>query len=266
MKTDKNGYVEWNQTYGGTHFDIAWSVLQTSDGGYMIAGYTESFGAGSYDFWLVKTDKDGNMLWNQTYGGTDRDCARSLVQTDDGGYALAGQTWSYGVGNGDFWLVKTDSTGNVLWNQTYGGTDMEYMSSLFATADAGYIMAGHTSSFGAGGCDAWIVKTDSEGNLQWNQTFGGTGDDYAKSVIQVGGEDYVIVGTTESFSIGGWDVWLIKKNVESGLVWTDSTADSLALYRGATDPYWNYVRIRIWETKDHPGRRQDWDKDSEIDG
>ncbi|MDG6223124.1 MAG: hypothetical protein QCH99_07690 [Candidatus Bathyarchaeota archaeon] len=103
----------WNQTYGGTNPDKAYSLVETSDGGYAIAGYTTSFGAGNSDFWLIKTDIHGNVEWNQTYGGAEAEYAQSLVETSDGGYAIAGYTTSFGAGNSDFWLIKTDEMGNV---------------------------------------------------------------------------------------------------------------------------------------------------------
>jgi hypothetical protein len=103
----------WSRTYGGTNDDKAYALVQTGDGGFAIAGSTDSFGAGGYDFWLVKTDASGNMQWNKTYGGTGDDEAYALVQTGDGGYALAGYTESFGAGHYDFWLVKTDAGGLV---------------------------------------------------------------------------------------------------------------------------------------------------------
>lgn len=103
----------WNQTYGGTANDVASSVVETSDGGYAMAGYTKSFGAGDRDFWLIKTDGSGNVEWNQTYGGADEDCANSLVATSDGGYAIAGHTYSFGVEGGNFWLLKSDENGII---------------------------------------------------------------------------------------------------------------------------------------------------------
>jgi hypothetical protein len=120
----------WSQTYGGTSSDEAEAMVQTSDGGYALAGDTTSFGAGSYDFWLVKVDANGNMEWNQTYGGTNYDYARSLVETSDGGYALAGYTGFLFAESADFWLVKTDANGNMEWNQTYGGAGIDRASSL----------------------------------------------------------------------------------------------------------------------------------------
>jgi hypothetical protein len=159
------GQQVWNRTYGGTKDDEAYSLVQTGDGGYALAGQTNSSGAGGYDAWLVKTDANGNMLWNKTYGGTGWDGATSLVQTGDGGYALAGQTNSFGAGSNDFWLVKTDANGNMLWNKTYGGTGDDGAYSLVQTGDGGYALAGYTKSSGAGGYDAWLVKTDASGNI-----------------------------------------------------------------------------------------------------
>jgi hypothetical protein len=111
--------------YGGTNPDWTYALVQTSDGGYALAGETWSFGAGDSDFWLVKTDASGNIQWNQTYGGTNPDVAYALVQTSDGGYALAGGTGSFGTG-GDFWLVKTDANGYSQWSRTYGGTNSDW--------------------------------------------------------------------------------------------------------------------------------------------
>ena len=149
--------MQWNKTYGGTSYDWAYALVQTSDGGYALAGRTASFGAGGDDFWLVKTDSAGNMQWNKTYGGTNDDMAFALVQTSDGGYALAGYTTSFGAGGLDFWLVKTDSAGNMQWNKTYGGTNNDMAFALVQTSDGGYALAGYTASL-ASGLDFWLVK------------------------------------------------------------------------------------------------------------
>ena len=186
-----------DKTYGGTNYDVAYDLVQTYDGGYALAGGTSSVGAGGADFWLIKTDANGNMQWNKTYGGTNEDQARTLVQTSDGGYALAGYTYSYGAGSFDFWLVKTNSTGDALWNRTYGGTGIDYAHGLVQTGDGGYALAGMTESFGAGGFDFWLVKAD----------------------------------------------------VGSGLAWIDSSVNTVTLYRGATDTNWNYVRVRLWKPR-----------------
>jgi len=296
VKTDGSGNVRWSLTYGGTGLDVAYSVVQTKDGGYALAGYTNSFGAGGFDFWLVKTDSNGNMLWNKTYGGTGTDIAYSMVQTSDGGYALAGYTDSFGAGGADFWLVKTDASGNMLWNKTYGGTGADEAYSVVQTSDGGYALAGITNSFGAGGWDFWLVKTDMNGNMLWNKTYGGTGDDYASSMIQTSDGGYAIAGETISFGgswlvktdangnmlwnktyggvaysvvqtsdggyalagyagygAGGYDFWLVRTDSlgatsgTSGLAWVSSAANSIMLYRGTFDIYWNYVDVQIWQ-------------------
>ncbi|MCW4054441.1 MAG: hypothetical protein NWE84_05930, partial [Candidatus Bathyarchaeota archaeon] len=149
----------WAQTYGGTSFDYGYFVVETGDGGYAIAGDTYSFGAGGSDVYLVKTDVDGTMLWNKTYGGTSNDYGRSFAQTSDGGYAIAGNTRSFGAGGSDVYLVKTDVDGTMLWNKTYGGTSNDFGYFVVETGDGGYAIAGQTASFGAGGSDFYLVKT-----------------------------------------------------------------------------------------------------------
>jgi len=278
VKTDASGNMEWNQTYGGTGWDIAHSLVETIDGGYALVGSTNSFGAGSSDFWLVKTDVDGNMVWNQTYGGTNGDAAYSVVETVDGGYAIAGETRSFGVGNGDFWLVKTDVDGNMVWNQTYGGTSMDWGSSVVETGDGGYALTGRTSSFGAGGFDSWLVKTDSAGNVQWNQTYGGASDDHAWSVVQTVDGGYALAGSTMSYGAGGSDFWLVKVNAEMnlehqinlgdlmyGLARTGLTNYTIILHRAEPDFYWNYVRVRIWTIQEPTWQFGDINQDGVVD-
>jgi hypothetical protein len=215
VKVDSHGNEQWDKTFGGTDFDMSWSVQQTSDGGYILAGYTCSYGAGSSDFWLVKIDSDGNEQWNKTFGGTDMDVAWPVKQTSDGGYILAGYTCSYGAGSEDFWLVKTDSDGNEQWDKTSGGPDFDRSYSAQQTTDGGYILAGFTGSYGAGSYDAWLVKTDSDGNEQWDKTFGGTYHDLARSVQQTTDGGYILAGNTYSYGAGSGDFWLIKVKGES---------------------------------------------------
>jgi len=251
IKTDASGNHQWNQTHGGANIDYGLSVVPTVDGGYAITGTTYSFGAGMSDIWLVKTDKQGNHVWDQTYGGVDIDHGSQVVQTVDG-YVIVGYTMSFGAGDYDSWLIKTDRFGDHVWNQTYGGVDPDYGNSVVQTEDGGYAIAGSTYSFGAGLGDVWLVKTDASGSHQWNKTHGGIHPDYGRSIVQTGDEGFVIVGDTDSFGAGFFDFWLVRISMESGLAWTDSTTDSITLYRGATDSYWNDVRVRIWKIKDTP--------------
>jgi hypothetical protein len=151
------------KTYGGAYYDQAYSVQQTSDGGYILAGSTV-FGP-YYDIFLIKTDANGNVQWAKTYGGTDWDEAFSVQQTSDGGYIVAGGTYSFGAGGLDAFLVKTDANGNIIWAKTYGGTAWDGVSSVQQTSDGGYIVAGWTGSFGAGYYDVFLIKTDANGNI-----------------------------------------------------------------------------------------------------
>jgi len=207
------------KTYGGTDLDWASSVQQTSDGGYIVAGYTASFGASSWDIFLIKTDANGNIQWAKTYGGTDEDRAHSVQQTSDGGHIVAGVTFSFGTGYSDAFLVKTDANGNIVWAKTYGGTYSDYAYSVQQTSDGGYIVAGHTNSFGAG-YDAFLVKTDANGNIVWAKIYGGTDDDIAYSVQQTSDSGYIVAGVTLSFGTGGPDIFLIKTDANGNIVWT----------------------------------------------
>jgi len=212
VKTDSSGNMQWNKTYGGSGSDRAFSVAQTTDGGYIMAGETDSSGAGSFDFWMIKTDSLGTLLWSKMFGGTGEDEARSVQQTSDGGYIVAGSTLSFGAGGIDFCLVKTDASGNKQWSQPYGGTFDDEAYSVQQTGDGGYIVAGSTKSYGlyTGVWNFWLVKTDAQGSMQWNQVNGGSNDDRAYSVQQTGDGGYIVAGGTESYGAGLEDFWLTK--------------------------------------------------------
>lgn len=222
VKTDSMGNEEWNKTFGGEDNDRAYSVIQTSDGGYALAGHTSSYGAGGEDVWLVKTDSVGNEEWNRTFGGTGRDWAKSVIQIPDNGYVLAGITESYGAGDGDIWLVKTDNAGNEKWSKTFGGENRDGARSVIQTSDGGYAIAGYTQSYGAGGYDFWLVKTDSLGNEEWNRTGGGENNDFACSVIQTPDNGYALTGYAMFHSDSGHDynLWLVKTNPSGNEEWS----------------------------------------------
>ena len=137
---------QWSRTFGGPYSETAQSVYQTACGGFIIVGETESFGAGKTDFWLVKTDAQGNEEWSQTFGGAEWDAAFSVQQTTCGGFIIAGSTDSFGAGGRDFWLIKTDLQGNKEWSQTFGGPDWDEAHSVKQTACGGFIIAGRTYS------------------------------------------------------------------------------------------------------------------------
>ncbi len=217
IKTDANGNIQWAKTYGGISIDYAYSVQQTSDGGYIVAGWTLSFGAGDGDVFLIKTDANGNLQWAKTYGGTADDYAYSVQQTSDGGYIVAGYTASFGAGSDDIFLIKTDANGNIQWAKTYGGTADDYAYSVQQTSDGGYILAGYTYSFGAGGSDFFLMKTDANGNIQWAKTYGGTDFDYAFSFQQTSDGGYILAGWANSFGAGSWDIFLIKTDANGNI-------------------------------------------------
>ena len=223
IKTDSQGNEEWNQTFGGYSDDYGHFVQQTTDGGYIITGYTFSFGNGDKDIWLIKTDTQGNEEWNQTFGGSRPDRSYSVQQTTDGGYIITGGTKSYGNGSGndhggyDVWLIKTDSQGNEEWNKTFGGSEYDHGYSVQQTTDDGYIITGYTELYGNGDFDVWLIKTDSQGNEEWNQTFGGSDRDFGYSVQQTIDGGYIITSVITTNNHSDYqnhdnDIWLIKTN------------------------------------------------------
>ena len=218
IKTDASGTEQWSQTFGGSSGDFGYSGQQTSDGGYIIVGYTLSYGAGSTDVYLIKADAAGTEQWSQTFGGSNYDSGESVQQTSDGGYIIAGHTYSFGAGEYDVYLIKTDAAGTEQWSQTFGGSNYDYGESVQQTSDGGYIIAGHTDSFGAGNGDVYLIKTDAAGTEHWSQTFGGGGYEYSRSVQQTSDGGYIIAGQTNSYGAGSYDVWLIRLESEGTLV------------------------------------------------
>jgi len=220
IKTDADGTKVWDKTFGGSGEDGSHSVRQTTDGGYIIAGGTQSFGAGDYDIWLIKTDSEGNKMWDKTYGGSNIDWGVCVQSTTDGGYIIVGTTDSFGdIYDFDVWLVKIDTNGNEIWNRTFGGNRIENGLYVRQTADGGYIASGKTSSFGAGGDDAWLIKVDANGNEIWNKTYGGSKQESGEIVQQIADGGYVIEGRTNSYGEGNYDTWLVKTDADGNEIW-----------------------------------------------
>ena len=219
IKTDSNGISEWAKTFGGSDSDIGESVQQTSDGGYIITGWTYS--AGDKDVWIIKTDANGDTIWTKTFGGNDDDRGMHGMQTLDGGYIITGRTTTYGAGDKDVWLIKTDSLGDTLWTKTFGGTGYDVGESVKQTSDGGYIIVGSTSSYGAGNSDVWLIKTDALGNTLWTKTFGKINDDSGLYVEQTSDEGYIISGYIQHYT-DNFDVWIIKTNSFGDSLWSKS--------------------------------------------
>lgn len=213
---------EFVRIFGGNGFDEAFSVQQTDDCGFILAGRTTSFGAGDFDAYVIKTDLQGNERFSRTFGGRGFDEFRSVQQTADGGYIFAGQTTSpeFRAADSDFLVVRTDSEGRAIWIRTFGGKGKDEAFSVRETGQnaaaqggiPGFIVAGRTTSFGAGSTDAFLVKLDPDGNEELSRTFGGRGFDEFRSVEETADEGFILAGRTDSpeFRASDSDVFLVK--------------------------------------------------------
>ena len=235
--------ITWRRSFGGGAWDVAHSVQQTSDGGYILAGTNCGDGGtgGNCDAWLIKTDADGNEIWDKNFGGPEQsekqdtpDAAFSVQQTSDGGYIIVGNTWTIN-GNDDAWIFKTDSNGNQLWSKAVEGPGDESASSFLQTNDGGYIIVGTT--YHAKNSDLWLAKTDSNGNKLWDKTFGGSGREgeyninnwpIVPTIQQTNDGGYIISSYTESFDTKhGWNgAWLVKTDAEGNELWNKTSLDS----------------------------------------
>ncbi len=250
MKLDNSGNIVWNKLLGGNLTDLAYSIVQTTDGGYIVTGNSTSSANGdvtgtnhgSSDYWIVKLDNSGNIVWNKLLGGSDTDITYSIQQTTDGGYIVAGESFSSangdvtGTNHGvqDYWIVKLDGSGNIIWNKLLGGSGNDITKSIVQTTDGGYIVAGYSASpangdvsgVNHGGYDYWIVKLDGSGNIVWNKLLGGSGNDIAYSVQQTADGGYIVAGTSYSSSNGdvtptnhgSGDFWIIKLDANGNIL------------------------------------------------
>jgi hypothetical protein len=220
LKTDANGDTLWTKIYGGTNDDDSYEIQLTTDGGFIITGWTESFGAGDADVWLLKIDSLGDTLWTKTYGGTQKDVGASIKQTPDGGYIVTGLTFSFGAGLQDVYLIKTDSLGDTLWTRTYGGADRDAATSVQLTSDKGYILAGGTRSYAnISSYDAYLIKTDSLGDTLWTKTYGNDGHtDFFESVKQTFDNGYIMTGFTTSYGDAG-ELYLVRTDENGDTLW-----------------------------------------------
>jgi hypothetical protein len=221
VKTDAGGDTVWTRTYGGMRDDIGMSVQQTSDGGYIIGGWSFAPGAAVADARLVKIAANGDSVWTGEYGGAGADAANSVQQTSDDGYILTGATSSFGASDGDVYIVKTDAGGDTVWTRLIGGSGYDMGTSVQQTSDGGYVIAGVTFSYGAGG-DVYLIRMDADGDTVWTRTFGSTDWESARSVQETSAGGYIIAGTTDSLGVGNEDVYLIKTDDQGHAAWTNT--------------------------------------------
>lgn len=233
-KIDANGNLQWRRYFGGTNNDRAYSVVPAWDGGYVIAGASESAdfditnARGSYDFWVVKISDQGDMVWEKSYGGSGIDIAYDISLTNDGAYVVAGHSFSSDndiaspLGESDIWMIKIDAQGEMLWEKSIGGTASELARSIRAARRGGYIISGNSkstdghSSENFGENDMWVLRTDNAGQVLWQQTFGGMGLDFAFDAVENPDKSLLLVGETASPDMtginhkGGTDLVVVK--------------------------------------------------------
>lgn len=206
-RTDSFGTHQWNRTYGGVDFESGSAILENSSGGFIIAGYTRSYGVGDFDVWILLIDALGNPLWNTTFGGTGSDYAQSMIECNDGGYAIIGYTTSFGAGETDVWLLRLDDDGNHLWNATYGGTQFDYGTDLVQHPDNGFIIGGYSGPLGD--YDFYCIRTNSTGHSLWERTYGGPSYDLCHSIWRASNGIIVLAGEGYNPVSGSTDGWIL---------------------------------------------------------
>jgi hypothetical protein len=270
VKLDASGNKLWDKTYGANFPDFLTALQQTSDGGYILGGYSFSgingdktqASRGAYDYWVLKIDANGNKLWDKTFGGPASDQLYTLQQTADGGYILGGTSSSGNYGDktetsrglSDFWIIKLDAIGNKQWDKTFGGSNYEELFSLKQTADGGYILGGSSKSTNNGDksqgtnglLDYWVVRVNASGNKLWDKTFGGGGNEEIHSLVQTSDGGYLVGGYSNSgmnwdksqASKGLSDYWVLKLDTNGNKTWDKtiggSDGDNLRYLQEAT--------------------------------
>ncbi len=235
-KLDAQGNLEWRRYFGGTNNDRAHAVVQADDGGFVMAGFSESDDfdisntKGSYDFWVIKITEEGNLVWERSFGGSGIEISYDITKTDDNAYVVTGNTFSndadVSVNNGesDVWLIKIDDGGNLIWEKTFGGTQFDAAQGVSLSKDGGFIITGNSKSLdidataNAGENDIWLIKTDSNGNIIWQSSYGGSDLDYGFDAVETDTNGIILVGESHStdfkdiLHIGKSDVVVIKIN------------------------------------------------------
>lgn len=264
VKLDKDGRLQWDKKLGGSGWDVAYSIDQTKDGGYIVAGYSESTDGmvtgnhGANDFWIVKLDANGNTEWQKALGGSESENPHCVIQTKDGGYIVAGNAYSTNgdvTGNHgmfDGWVVKLDSKGQVTWKKCYGGNGLDDIDCIQEAPGGGYIMTGYTTSKDGpfagnkGKEDLWLLKIDVQGNLLWQKTLGGSSLDVGKKITVTSDGGYILAGITQSNNgdvsgnKGDYDGWILKLDAAGQIQWQKCLGGS------GVD-----MAVSVYETSDH---------------
>jgi regulation of enolase protein 1 (concanavalin A-like superfamily) len=224
-KVDKNGKKLWEKRFGGDYDDRCYALSKTKDGGFILAGTKTSYTMEAYtgsvpsepDVYLIRTDENGNKIWEKTFGGEEKDKANAIIQTKDSNFIIAGVTKSFGAGEEDIYLIKINRNGKKIWSKTFGGKKEDKANAILETEDGGLIIAGLTRTFSKGEGDVFLIKTDKNGKKIWQKTFGGEDGDEAYSIIET--EDgFITAGYTYSYGNNG-DFYLIKVDKKGNKVW-----------------------------------------------
>lgn len=208
VRTNLYGEPIWEQAYGGNLGERAWSMAGTSDGGYVLTGYCDSYTSLGTDVFVVKTDSAGTPQWSRMVIAERDQQARDIAQTADGGYIIAGYADDLNL-NRDLQLVRLAADGNVLWSRVYGGDGMDWAYAVLVDDDGGFIAAGCTERYGENSGDAWLIKTDSLGNLLWSQAYGGDSEEEFSNIIPYS-DGFIAIGATKSWGAGDWDFWMVR--------------------------------------------------------
>ena len=219
LRVDGDGTLLWDRTYGGSATDRARAIIETGDGGFAVAGATESKGAGEFDVWLLKLDAAGELIWDRYFGGRATDWASAIVETSDGGLVMAAYTQATADDAYNFWVIKVDGNGELLWERQFGGPATDWASAIAEINDGGLVVVGHTESKGAGDADMWIIKLSADGEMLWDRTVGGSARDYASAVTATGDGGLVVAGPIESDGAEGVDIRVLKLDASGELIW-----------------------------------------------
>lgn len=222
VKVDSLGNPGVYSLYGGINVDRGNCIKRTTDNGYIITGFTNSFGSGGYDVYLIKLDSNLTEQWSKIYGGNDWDFGNSVIQSSDGGYMICGSTYSYGNGNEDYYIIKTNNLGDTVWTKTFGGPKQDVANSLIETSDGAYLVTGFSKSLGDTLGDFYTVKIDFNGDTLWTNRFGGAQADFGNDLLESSSGYYIVCGETKSLGAGGSD-GVIYQISTSGITGTNYT-------------------------------------------
>ncbi|MBT3301523.1 MAG: T9SS type A sorting domain-containing protein [Bacteroidetes bacterium] len=219
-KFDSSGNILWSKTYGGESDDDPKSLINTSDGGFLIGGHTKSFGVGDYDIYVIKTDHMGDVIWQKTFGTTAEDLNWYVLETSDHNYIILGDSRYYNSGLKDIAVIQIDSDGKLMWTKLFSAHQNDWGDMIIESNDGNYFIVGATYSFGAGKHDILLIKMSSSGNILWAKVYGGNAHEYAYCIIQEANGDLLIGGMTSSFGAGMADNLLIKTDNNGVEIWT----------------------------------------------